>query len=137
MARDPAHTETLRPGLVGHANARVTDDLTAPVVGSGTVAVLATPALIVIMEKAALDCAERRLAPGEASLGVYLDVSHTAPTPPGDTVSATATLTEVDGRKLTFEIEARDGAGPVGKAVHTRIVVDVARFMRKLAARTP
>lgn len=137
MPSDPPHARSLKPGLAGHARAVVTDDLTAPAVGSGTVAVLATPSLAALMEKAAVDCAERHLPPGEASLGVHLDISHSAPTPPGRTVSATATLTEIDGRKLSFEIEARDDVGPIGHARHTRVVVDVARFARKLASRVP
>lgn len=132
-----SETRPLSVGLVGHARTTVTDNLTAPAVGSGAVAVYATPSLAALMEKAAVACVERHLAPGEASLGVHLDLSHTAATPPGHTVSATATLTEIDGRKLTFEIAARDGVEAIGKALHTRIIVDAARFTRKLEAKSP
>lgn len=127
----------MTPGLVGHASAVVTDDLTAPAVGSGTVAVYATPSLAALMERAAVDCVERHLAPGEASLGVHLDLSHTAATPPGLAVSAKAALTEVEGRKLTFAIEAFDAVEPIGRATHTRVIVDVARFETRYAAKTP
>jgi predicted thioesterase len=75
------------------------------------------------------------LAPGEASLGVHLDVAHTAATPQGLAVSATASLTAVDGRKLTFAIEARDSVEVIGKASHTRIVVDADRFSAKIASK--
>jgi predicted thioesterase len=107
----------------------------APAVGSGTVAVYATPSMVALMEKAAVDCVERYLAPGEASLGVHLDVAHTAATPQGLAVSATASLTAVDGRKLTFAIEARDSVEVIGRASHTRIVVDADRFSAKIASK--
>jgi fluoroacetyl-CoA thioesterase len=132
---DRSQTQGLRPGLEGHARAVVTDDLTAPAVGSGTVAVYATPSLVALMETAAVDCVERHLAPGEASLGVHLDVSHTAATAPGQVVSARATLTQIDGRRLIFMIEAWDAVETIGKATHTRVVVDIARFTSKLAAK--
>ena len=91
--------------------------------------------MIALMEAAAVDCIERRLRPGEASLGVHLDASHSAPTPIGLEVTARAVLVAVDGRKLTFEIEASDAAGLIGKACHTRIIVDRARFEARVAAR--
>ncbi|WP_333795112.1 thioesterase family protein [Hyphomicrobium sp.] len=132
---DPEATRSLAIGLAGEASTLVTDDLTAPAVGSGTIAVYATPALAALMEQAAVAAIESHLAAGEASVGVHLDLSHTAATPPGRTVSATATLTEIDGRKLTFEITARDDVEPIGKATHTRVVVDLARFLNKLAGK--
>lgn len=133
---DAEGTRALTIGLVGHASTTVTENLIAPAVGSGRVEVYATPSLTALMEQAAVDCVEARLAPGEASLGVQIDLSHTAATPLGLAVSATATLVEIDGRKLTFEIEARDSHGLIGKAVHTRVIVDVTRFWSKLAAKT-
>lgn len=134
---DPQATRSLVIGLVGQASTLVTDNLTAPAVGSGTIAVYATPALAALIEQAAVAAIESHLAPGEASVGVHLDLSHTAATPPGHTVSATATLTEIDGRKLTFEITAQDGTEPIGKAMHTRVIVDLERFLKKLAGKRP
>ncbi len=127
----------LKPGLEGRAETIVTEALTAPAVGTGTVPVYATPSMITLMEAAAIDCVERHLAPGQASLGVHLDVSHTAGTPPGLAVSAHATLTAVDGRKLTFAIEARDAVEVIGKGSHTRVVVDADRFMSRIAKKLP
>lgn len=132
--QDPA---ALKPGLEGHATAIVTDALTAPAVGSGTIAVYASPSMIALMEAAAVDCVERDLGSGQTSLGVHLDVAHTAATPAGLAVSAHAVLTAVDGRKLTFAIEARDAVEVIGKASHTRIIVDAARFMAKVASKRP
>ncbi len=137
QAPNSEQTRGLKPGLKGEARAVVTEPLTAPAVGSGTVAVYATPSLAALMEQAAVACVESRLAPGEASLGIHLDVAHTAATPPGQSVIALATLTAVDGRKLTFEIEAHDASERIGTATHTRIIVDLARFAAKLAAKIP
>jgi fluoroacetyl-CoA thioesterase len=143
MMQDPmsspntSPTSQLTPGLEGHACTIVTANLMAPVVGSGTVAVYATPSLVALMEKAAVNCVEEKLGPGHATLGVHLDVSHTAATPEGLEVFATATLTSVEGRKLVFSIVARDSREQIGKATHTRVVVDTARFNAKLAAKAP
>jgi fluoroacetyl-CoA thioesterase len=127
----------LQTGLEGTASVTVTAALTAPVMGSGTVTVYATPGMVALMEAAAVACVEQHLAPGQATLGVQLDVSHTAATPPGMSVFAKATLTAVDGRKLTFEIEARDEVEVIGRAKHTRIVVDTNRFNAKVASKHP
>lgn len=128
--------EMLRPGLEGRAEARVTEPMTAPAMGSGRVAVYATPAMVALMEQAAVACVEHRLAPGAASLGVHIEVSHRAATPPGLAVWAKATLTAVDGRKLTFAIEAHDSHELIGTATHIRVVVDAARLLAKLAPKT-
>jgi predicted thioesterase len=128
-------TAALTPGLKGEISAVVTDEMTAPVVGSGLVVVFATPAMVVLMEKAALNCVEHLLPAGHNTVGTHLEVSHTTPTPPGMDVTARAELTAVDGRKLTFHIEARDAVEIIGRATHTRIVVDRARFDAKVAAK--
>ena len=128
-------TAALTPGLKGEISAVVTDEMTAPVVGSGLVVVFATPAMVVLMEKAALNCVEHLLPAGHNTVGTHLEVSHTTPTPPGMDVTARAELTAVDGRKLTFHIEARDAVEIIGRATHTRIVVDRARFDARVAAK--
>lgn len=133
----PPSRSALTPGLTGTARVRVTQALSAPAMGSGTVAVYATPAMVALMEAAAVACVERHLAPGEASLGVHLDVKHIAATPVDFDVTATATLTAVEGRKLTFSIEARDSVETIGTATHTRVIVDTARFLAKLGAKAP
>jgi fluoroacetyl-CoA thioesterase len=128
-------TAALTPGLKGEVSAVVTDAMTGPVVGSGLVVVLATPAMVALMEGAAVACVDHLLPPGHNTVGTHLVVSHAAPTPPGVGVTARAELTVVDGRKLTFEIEARDAVEIIGRATHTRIVVDRARFDAKVAAK--
>lgn len=127
---------SLQPGLLGTATLVVGEEHTAPRLGSGRAPVLATPAMVALMEAAAVDCVERLLAEGEESLGVRLDVEHIAGTPAGMAVTATAELTEVSGRKLTFSVEARDAREVIGKGRHERIVVDAARFRAKVQAKT-
>ena len=133
---DRPETRTLEPGLEGHATVVVTEDMLAQAVGSGTAAVYATPCLVALMERATVDCVERHLPATEASLGVHIDVHHTAPTLPGVTVSARATLTRIDGRKLLIAIEAWSATESIGTASHTRVIVDVARFRSKLTGKS-
>jgi predicted thioesterase len=130
-----ADLSSLRVGLRGSAAAFVTEERLATNVGSGNVPVFASPMLIALMEAAAVDCVDGHLPEDHQSLGVRLDVTHTAPTPIGFTVTATAILKAIDGRKLTFDLEASDGVERIGSGVHTRIVVDTARFMARIAAK--
>ncbi len=131
-----ADFSALKVGLSGTARTVVTDDKLATQVGSGTVRVFASPMLVALMEAAAVDCVEALLPEGYVTLGTHLDVFHTAPTPQGQTVTATATLTAVDGRKLTFSVEARDEQEKIGSGTHIRVVVDSPRFMARLAAKS-
>jgi len=119
---------SLSAGLEGRAELVVGTNDTAPRIGSGRVAVLATPVMISIIEAAALDAVEHLLEEGKQSLGTLLDVSHIAATPVGMRVTATAELIEVEGRHLTFQVRAEDEMELIGEGVHKRVVVDVARF---------
>jgi len=114
----------------------VTEEWTAPFMGSGTVPVLATPALVALMEQAAVRALEGRLPPGQTSVGVRIDVRHLAATPPGVRVRARATLVAAEGRRLTFHIEAWDEVEKVGEAVHERVVIDTERFMERVRAKS-
>ena len=115
-------------GLKGHANILVGEEQTAPRVGSGRVRVLATPVMINMMEAAALDAIENLLPLGHQSLGTHLDVGHYAATPVGMTLRASAEVTRIDGRNVTFRVEAFDDKERVGDGTHTRVVVNVERF---------
>src|SRR2546430_10542687 len=118
----------IHPGLIGTASLVVAAEHTAPRVGSGRVAVLATPVMINVIEAAALAAVEHLLPEGHQSLGIRLDVRHFAATPVGLTVTATAEVTKVDGRTITFRVEARDDREVIGDRTHERVVVNVARF---------
>ena len=138
-ARVSSVLSRVTPGLTGTAEIVVGPEHTAPFVGSGRIAVLATPVMINVIEAAALDAVEHLLPPGHQSLGIHLDVSHVAATPVGLKVTATAELVQVEGRTLTFRVEARDEIEAIGGGTHQRVVVSVARFdervQRKLAGR--
>ncbi len=122
----------LRVGLTGTYGIVVADEHTAPFVGSGKVRVLATPVMINLIEAAALECCERHLPAGHQSLGIHLDVRHIAATPVGMRVVATAELVRVEGRTLTFRVEARDERELIGDGLHERVVVNVERFDKRV-----
>ena len=131
MTAPPAISAVLaqiRPGMTGSAEIVVGPEHTAPFVGSGRIAVLATPVMINVMEAAALATVEHLLPAGHQSLGIKLDVSHTAATPVGLRVTATAEVIHVEGRIIKFRVEARDAFEPIGGGTHERVVVSVARF---------
>jgi len=118
----------IRPGLTGSAELIVGPEHTAPFVGSGRVTVLATPVMINLIEAAALKAVEHLLPTGHQSLGIHLDVSHIAATPVGLRVTATAEVIAVEGRTITFRVEAHDAREPIGGGTHRRVVVSVTRF---------
>jgi fluoroacetyl-CoA thioesterase len=127
----------ITPGLTGTAELVVAAEHTAPFVGSGRIAVLATPVMINLIEAAALAAVEHLLPAGHQSLGIHLDVSHTAATPVGLRVTASAEVLRLEGRTVTFRVEARDPFEAIGGGTHQRVVVSVERFdarvQRKLA----
>jgi fluoroacetyl-CoA thioesterase len=122
----------LNPGRTGSAELLVGVEHSAPSIGSGLVPVLGTPVMINLIEAAALAAVERLLPPGHQSLGIHLDVRHFAATPIGMRVRATAELIAVDGRTLSFRVEARDDLEPIGDGTHQRVVVNVARFDQRV-----
>ncbi|MCB0198567.1 MAG: thioesterase [Anaerolineae bacterium] len=123
---------TFQPGLAGSASVQVTSANTAQALGSGLVPVFATPALVALLEQAAVNALTGSLLPGSTSVGTHIDVRHMAATPVGMMVTATATLVEADGRRLCFEVAARDDAEPIAEGIHERVVVDEQRFMDRV-----
>ena len=122
----------LKAGLSGSAELVVGEEHTAPRVGSGRVHVLATPVMINLIEAAALAAVEHLLSPGYQSLGTVLHVRHIAATPVGMRVRATAELVKVDGRTLSFRLEARDEGDLIGDGSHERMIVNVERFDKRV-----
>jgi fluoroacetyl-CoA thioesterase len=118
----------IAPGLTGTTEIVVGPEHTASFVGSGRIAVLATPVMINVIEAAALAAIEHLLPAGHQSLGIHLDVSHTAATPIGVRVTASAEVLSLEGRTVIFRVEARDEFEPIGGGTHQRVVVSVARF---------
>ena len=101
-------------------------------VGSGDLPVLATPVMVMLMENAAMKSVADTIADDETTVGAQVSVSHLRPTLLADTVNATATLVEIDGRKLTFRVIAEDSKGLVGEGTHVRYIVNRERFVSKI-----
>jgi len=97
--------------------------------------VFATPMMVTAMENAALNAVRAYLDPGESAVGTVVDVQHLAATPAGQQVTATAEVTKVDGRRIEFTVSARDEIEEIGRGRHERMVVDLDRLGRKLAAK--
>jgi fluoroacetyl-CoA thioesterase len=127
---------SIKLGLTGTAYLRVGPEHTAPRVGSGRIAVLATPVMINLIEAAALAAVEQLLPAGHQSLGIHLDVRHFAATPVGLNVTARAEVVGLEGRRIRFRVEARDEREPIGEGQHERVVVNVARFDERVQAKT-
>lgn len=109
----------------------VTPDKTAKAMGSGSLEVLATPALVAMMEECACKALEGVLEEGQTSVGTGLQLQHSAATPVGMQVSCKATVTSFEDRRILFEITAEDAKGQIGRCIHERFVVYAERFTEK------
>jgi predicted thioesterase len=122
-------------GLTGEKKENVTTENTAIKYGSGCVPVYATPAMIGLMEGAAVEAVAAHLPAGMATVGTELNVKHMAATPVGLAVRACARLTQIDGRRLVFHVEAFDDKEQIGSGTHERFVINVEKFLQKAAAK--
>jgi predicted thioesterase len=125
----------LAAGLSAELEHNVTNLDTASHWGSGGLPVFSTPALVGLMESAAVIALTGRLSPGQTTVGGHIDVHHLAATPVGVTVRARAELIAIEGSKLVFKIQAWDEVELIGEADHERFVIDEARFLAKVAAK--
>lgn len=125
----------LSVGMTGEKHEVVSDANTAIQYGSGSVPVYATPAMIGLMEGAAVNAVAVHLPEGMSTVGTELKIRHTAATPVGLTVRATAELTEVDGRRLVFSVQAFDEKEQIGSGTHERFVIHVEKFLAKAKAK--
>lgn len=123
--------KTIECGIKGTAEIEVSAAELAVNVGSGSLDVFATPAMIMLMEKAACNCLDDYLENDETTVGTALDVRHISATPLGMKVSAEALLTEINGREFTFNVTASDEAGKIGEGIHKRFLVYGEKFMAK------
>ena len=119
-------------GLTYTSTTVVNNNNTAKALGSGDMDVFATPAMVALMENAAMNAVAPHLEEGQTTVGTQISTSHIKASALGATITATAVLTAVDGRSLTFEITARDGENVIGEGVHTRFIIDRERFLSKL-----
>ena len=117
---------TIQEGIKHSSELTVTHAVTAVAMGSGDMPVLATPAMMALMENAAMLAVAPHLPEG------HISSSHVKPTPVGETITATATVTHVDGKKITFKVEAHCGEVLLGEGTHLRFIVDRDKFMSRL-----
>jgi len=122
----------LRPGLSAEVEIEVSKTDSAAHLGSGSIPVYATPALVALMENAAVKALEGYLLEGQTTVGGQINVRHLAATPVGMKVHARAELLEVSGRKLSFQVQAWDEVELIGEASHVRFIIDEANFMERV-----
>ena len=122
----------MEKGLTYTSTLVVSKDHVAAMMGSGDLHVFATPAMVALMENAAMLAVAPHLPEGSTTVGAMMNTSHVKPSPVDEMIQATAVLTEVEGRKLTFSIKAEDSKGVIGEATHVRYIVDREKFMSKL-----
>lgn len=125
----------LKIGIHGQSCSVVDESVTARVMGSGSLDVYATPAMIALIEKTAMLSVAPELEPWQGTVGTDLKVQHLASTPVGMKVTAKTELVEVDRRRLVFSAEVYDEVGLVGKGTHERFVIDEAKFQAKTDAK--
>jgi len=123
---------TLTPGMRGEATTIVSHQNTAAALRSGAVAVFATPMMIALMEAAASQAIAGALQEGDITVGTMVHVRHLAASPIGQRVRATAELTEVNGRRLLFTVEAYDEKRKIGEGQHERFIVNRERFLANI-----
>ena len=135
LSREEINKMELKEGIRNTKEAVVTEDITAAAAGSGGLPVYATPAMVVLMEMCAWESVEPCMESGYSTVGTRIDVKHLAASPVGAHIVCESALTEVDGRRLVFEISARDETGLIGTARHERFIINCERFMEKTLAK--
>lgn len=121
----------LETGIQGLAKAVVCEQNTARTMGSGDLPIFATPCMIALMEEASLSSVAPQLEEGQSTVGTKICVSHDSATPLGMKVWAESCLTEIDGRRLVFEVRAFDECGQIGQGRHERFIIKKERFLQK------
>lgn len=122
----------LEIGLQHSTIMQVTESNTAEFIGSGDIAVLATPAMVALMENAAMLAVATKIDDDQTTVGAHISTSHLKPSKVGAHVLAIAELTAIEGRKLTFSVKAYEGETLIGEGEHTRYVVNREKFLSKL-----
>ena len=122
-------------GLKGTVKETVATANTAAKVGSGSLPVFATPAMIALMEKASCTALEGHLDEGSTTVGTMVSIEHVAATPIGMEVTVESTVTAVDGRKVSFDVTAYDAVGLIGRGKHDRFIVNAEKFTAKANAK--
>jgi fluoroacetyl-CoA thioesterase len=124
--------QELKLGLLGQVEELVTEQLTAAALGSGLVPVFATPAMVALMEHASVNAIQSCFSPGQTSVGVEISIKHLAATPVGMRVRVHAEVIAVEGRRVSFKVEAWDEREKIGEGTHVRAVIDQAKFIQRV-----
>ncbi len=125
----------IQPGMILETTFQVEAQHSAAHIGSGSLRVLATPIMIAFMESTSHRLLAQRLPPGYSSVGMLVNVRHLAPSPMGSTVRVRSEVLEVDGLRVTFKVQAWDQSEQIGDGQHQRVVIDEARFLRRVEAK--
>ena len=121
----------LEVGMKGTAQTKVTEENTAKAFCSGALDVFATPAMLSLMEETCWKMVQPELAEGEGTVGTKVDISHDRASAIGHTITCEAVLTEIDSRRLVFEVKCFDGDNVIGKGTHERFIINNEKFMEK------
>lgn len=121
----------LETGLKYTKEVLCTEENTAAAVGSGSLKVFSTPALLTLMELCCAEAVLPYLEEGQSTVGTSVELKHTAATPVGMTVRCECTLTEIDRRRLVFSVKAYDAVDCVGECTHERFIVNNEKFLAK------
>jgi predicted thioesterase len=125
----------LRTGLIGEARLYAGEEHSAASMGSGALPVFSTPAMIALMENAAVRAVDHLLEPGHSTVGIELHISHISATPIGEEIVAVAEVTAVEERRVTLEVRAWDETEMIGEGTHVRYIINDERFLNRLQER--
>jgi len=128
-------SELIHPGMQREDSFPISTENSAVHLGSGSSRVLATPWMIAFMERVSHQLLAKHLPEGYSSVGVLVNVRHLAPTPVGESVRITTEISAVDGSHIIFNVQAWDKSEQVGSGQHERVVIDEARFLRRVSAK--
>lgn len=127
----------MQTGTKNTLERKVTEELSALSMGSGTLRVFATPAMITLIEETCWRSVTQQLEEGQGTVGTLLNVKHLAPTPLGMTVKCESELIEVDGRRIVFSVNVYDETGLVGSGTHERFIINESKFQAKANSKLP
>lgn len=130
-------TTIIQPGMTLELSFLVEEKHSAAHIGSGSLRVLSTPMMIGWMENTAHRLLAAHLPTGATSVGSIVNIRHLAPTPVGGTVKVLATVLSVDGLKVDFSVNVWDTVEKVGEGTHQRVVIDEARFLKRVTGKQP
>lgn len=125
-------SDELQVGMTGESQVTVTSDLTAKKMGSGSLLVYSTPAMIALMEAAAVNAIDPYLETGQTTVGIQIEVRHISASPIGENVRAEAEIIGVEGKRIIFAVRAWDEQEMIGEGSHTRYLIDEEKFMERV-----